>query len=101
MREEKILTLTEAIKKMTLLPARRLERISPSMRFKGRIQIGCDADIVVFDPHTIIDKATYEQGLAFSEGIRHVLVNGVFILKNGNVIENSYPGQPIYGKYKQ
>ena len=100
-REQELLALNEAIKKMTLLPARRLERIAPSMRFKGRIQIGCDADIVVFDPLTIIDKATYEEGLAFSEGIQHVLVNGVFILKNGNVIENTYPGQPVYGKYKQ
>jgi dihydroorotase len=100
-RQQDLLPLNEAIKKMTLLPARRLENIAPSMRFKGRIQVGCDADLVVFDPESIIDKATYEQGLAFSKGIQYVLVNGVFILKNGDVIESTFPGQPIYGKYKR
>ncbi len=100
-RDENVIGLQEAIEKMTLLPAKRLEGIAPSMRFKGRIQIGCDADITVFDPQTIIDKASYEDGLAFSDGIYHVLVNGVFVLKNGETVRDVYPGQPVYGKYKQ
>ena len=57
---------------MTIRPARRLEDIAPSMRLKGRIQVGCDADITGFDPDTIIDTATFEDDLSFSEGVRHV-----------------------------
>jgi len=100
-REEKVISLQKAIKKMTLLPAKRLEGIAPAMRFKGRIQVGCDADITVFNPQTIIDKATYEEGLKYSKGIYHVLVNGVFVLKNRQMVEDVYPGQPVYGKYKK
>src|SRR5450432_216854 len=100
-REDKVIDLNTAIEKMTLLPAKRLEGIAPMMRFKGRIQIGADADITVFNPNTIIDKATFEKGLAFSEGIDYVIVNGVLILKNGKTITSVFPGQPVYGKYKK
>jgi dihydroorotase len=100
-REDKALDLVTAIEKMTLLPAKRLESIAPMMRYKGRIQIGADADITIFNPNTIIDKATFEKGLAFSEGIEYVIVNGVFALKNGKTVANVFPGQAIYGKYKQ
>lgn len=99
-REEKIITLMTAIEKMTLLPAKRLENIAPMMRFKGRIQIGADADITIFNPNTIIDKGTFENGPAFSEGIEYVIVNGVFVLRNGKTVDNVFAGQPIYGKYK-
>jgi hypothetical protein len=100
-REEKLLGLSAAIEKMTLLPAKRLEGISPMMRFKGRLQVGADADITIFNPNTVIDKATFEKGLEFSEGIEYVLVNGIFILKNGKTVNNIFPGQPVYGKYKK
>ena len=100
-REDKALDLNTAIEKMTLLPAKRLEGIAPMMRFKGRIQIGADADITIFDPNTIIDKATFEKGLAFSEGIEYVIVNGVVVLKNGKTVSNVFPGQAVYGKYKK
>lgn len=100
-REEKVISLSEAIEKMTLLPAKRLEGIAPSMRFKGRVQVGADADITIFNPNTVIDKATFEKGLAFSEGIEYVLVNGVFVLKDGQTVANVSPGQPVYGKYKK
>jgi hypothetical protein len=100
-REEKVIDLMTAIEKMTLFPAKRLEGIAPVMRFKGRIQIGADADITVFNPDTIIDKATFEKGLEFSEGIEYVMVNGVFVLKNGNKVSDAFPGQPVYGKYKK
>jgi len=99
-RDEKVLSLSDAIEKMTLLPAQRLEDIAPIMRYKGRIQVGADADITVFDPEKIIDKATFGKGLAFSEGIQHVLVNGVLVVKDGKTVANTLPGRPIYGKFK-
>ena len=100
-REDKVIDLNTAIEKMTLLPAKRLENIAPMMRFKGRIQVGADADITIFNPNTVIDKATFEDGLKFSEGMSYVMVNGHFILKNGEMVKNVFPGQPIYGKFKK
>ena len=100
-REDKVIDLLTAIEKMTLLPAKRLEDIAPSMRFKGRIQVGADADITIFNPNTIIDKATFEKGLEFSAGIEYVLVNGSFVLKNGKTVNNVFPGQAVYGKFKK
>jgi dihydroorotase len=100
-REEKVIDLNTAIEKMTLLPAKRLESIAPVMRFKGRIQVGADADITIFNPETIIDKATFEKGLAFSAGVEYVMVNGTFVLKNGKTVDNLFPGQPIFGKFKK
>ncbi len=63
--------------------------------------MGADADITVFDPNTIIDKATFEKGLKFSAGIEYVLVNGTLLLKNGETVSNIIPGQVVYGKYKK
>ncbi len=100
-REEKVIDLNTAIEKMTLLPAKRLEGIAPMMRFKGRIQVGADADITIFNPNTVIDKATFEKGLEFSAGIEYVMVNGRFVLKNGKTVNNVFPGQAVYGKFKK
>jgi len=100
-REDKVIDLNTAIEKMTLLPAKRLEGIAPIMRFKGRIQVGADADITIFNPNTIIDKATFEKGLEFSAGIEYVMVNGTFVLKNGKTLSNIFPGQAVYGKFKK
>jgi len=100
-REEKVIDLHTAIEKMTLLPAKRLEGIAPMMRFKGRIQVGADADITIFNPDTIIDKATFEKGLEFSAGIEYVMVNGSFVLRNGKTVTGVFAGQPVYGKFKK
>jgi dihydroorotase len=100
-REEKVIDLLTAIEKMTLLPAQRLEDIAPMMRFKGRIQVGADADITIFNPDTIIDKATFEKGLEFSAGIEYVMVNGSFVLRNGKTESKVFPGQAVYGKFKK
>ena len=78
-----------------------MEGIAPMMRYKGRVQVGSDADITIFNPETIIDKATFEKGLEFSVGIEYVLVNGTFVLKNGKDVNNVFPGQAVYGKYKK
>jgi N-acyl-D-aspartate/D-glutamate deacylase len=92
-REEKALDLMTALRKMTLMPAQRLEKRSPVFKDKGRIRVGADADITVFDPNRIIDKATFEDPLEYSEGIQFVLVNGVAVLKDGQLVEGAFPGR--------
>jgi N-acyl-D-aspartate/D-glutamate deacylase len=92
-REEKALDLMTAIRKMTLMPARRLEKRAPAFRDKGRIRVGADADITLFDPAKIIDKATFDEPLQFSAGIPYVLVNGVAVVKNGQTVPDVFPGQ--------
>jgi dihydroorotase len=92
-REEKALDLMTALRKMTLMPAQRLEKRAPVFQNKGRIRAGADADITVFDPNRVIDKATYEQPLQYSEGIQFVLVNGVPVVKDGQLVDGVLPGR--------
>jgi N-acyl-D-aspartate/D-glutamate deacylase len=92
-REEKALDLMTALRKMTLLPAQLLETRAPAFKNKGRIRVGADADITVFDPTRVIDKATFEEPLQYSEGIQFVLVNGVSVIKDGQLVEGIYPGR--------
>ena len=99
-REQQVIDLMTALRKMTILPAQRLESISPMMRQKGRIQVGTDADITIFNPDTIIDRADFK-GLKFSEGVIHVLVNGVPVVTDGKNVEGAHPGRPIVGKYRR
>ena len=65
------------------------------------VQVGSDADITIFNPNTIIDKATFEKGLAFSEGVEYVIVNGTVVLKNGKTVTDTFPGQLVWGKFKK
>jgi N-acyl-D-aspartate/D-glutamate deacylase len=67
----------------------------PAMRAKGRLQAGCDADIVVFDPETITDRASYADSTRPSAGIRHVLVNGRFVVRDGGIVADARPGRPV------
>jgi dihydroorotase len=92
-REEKALDLMTALRKMTLMPAQRLEKRAPVFKDKGRIRVGADADITVFDPGRVIDKATYEEPLRYSEGIQFVLVNGVPVVKDGQLVDGVLPGR--------
>lgn len=94
-REKGALPLMSAIRKMTLMPAQRLEGRVRSARSKGRISVGSDADITVFDPATIIDEATYEAPTRTSKGIRHVLVAGTPVIKDGRFVEGALPGKPV------
>ncbi len=94
-RERHVLSLDEAIRKMTLMPAQRLEARVPAMKKKGRIQVGADADINIFDPETIHDRSTYEKGKAASEGVRYLLVNGAVVIQDGKLVNAVAPGKAI------
>ena len=94
-RERGALSLMDALAKMTILPAQRVEGFAPVMARKGRVQVGADADIVVFDPETIIDRATYADPAAPSEGVMHLLVEGTAVVRDGGLVPGVYPGQAI------
>lgn len=94
-REQQALGLMDALAKMTILPARRLESYVPALRSKGRLAVGADADVTVFDPATVIDRATFEQPTEPSAGIPFVLVGGTFVVRNGETVTGAFPGRPI------
>ncbi len=94
-REKHVIELMEGLRKMTLMPAQRLDARVPAMRNKGRIRVGADADLTLFDPERIIDKATFEKPAEFSFGVKYVFVNGVAIVENGAPRLDLYPGRPI------
>jgi N-acyl-D-aspartate/D-glutamate deacylase len=94
-REQGLLDLMQALRKMTLMPAQRLEARVPSMRGKGRVRVGVDADLAIFDAERVIDRATYEQPAQFSDGMRYVLVNGQFVVRDGQVVAGATPGRPV------
>ena len=97
-RERGVLPLMEALAKMTIQPARRLETVSPAMARKGRIETGADADLTLFDPERVLDRATYESPAEASAGIVHVLVGGTFVVRDGAIVQGVYPGQPVVGE---
>jgi dihydroorotase len=94
-REGHVLSLMDAIRKMTLLPAQRLEARVPMMRQKGRLQVGADADITVFDPATVLDRSTYREPSLAPVGIQHVIVGGVSVVTNGQAVEGVAPGKAV------
>jgi dihydroorotase len=100
-RERETLDLVTALRKMTLMPAQRLEKIAPAMKHKGRVQLGADADLVLFDPATVTDNATFENGLDYSTGIEHVLVSGTPVVRDGEIVEDVFPGRPVLGRYHE
>ena len=94
-RGDEPLSLAQALSKCSLQPARLLEDRVPAMRRKGRVQAGADADVVVFDPATLTDQATYADSTRPSAGIRHVLVNGTFVVRDGSILTAARPGRPV------
>jgi dihydroorotase len=94
-RQTKTLTLMDALRRMTLMPAQRLEQRVPMMKKKGRIRVGADADITIFDAERIIDRLTYDEPAKYSKGIVYVLVNGVVVVNNGQLQGDIAPGRSV------
>ena len=94
-REAHSLSLMEAIRKMTLMPAQRLEVRVPAMRQKGRLSVGADADITIFDAERVMDRSTYREPSLPPVGIQHVIVNGVSVVANGQAVEGVAPGRAV------
>ncbi len=89
------LGLTETLRRCSLLPARLLQDRVPAMSRKGRLRPGSDADIVVFEPGSVSDQATYAASTRPSTGIVHVLVNGAFVVRDARIVDDSLPGRPV------
>lgn len=98
-REERGLALMDALRKMTLMPAQRLEARVPSMAAKGRVKVGADADLTIFDPATIIDRATYEDATIPSAGIPYVIVGGQVVVDSGRVTM-ARPGRAVRAPHR-
>jgi N-acyl-D-aspartate/D-glutamate deacylase len=100
-REKKSLTLMEALRKMTLMPAQMLERSTPAARHKGRLQEDADADIVVFDPKTITDRSTFEKPMEPSVGVHYLLVGGTVLIDEGKIVPDVFSGRAVLGPGKK
>jgi N-acyl-D-aspartate/D-glutamate deacylase len=96
-REKGTVTLMDAIRKMSYMPAQMLERSTPEGRRKGRLQEGADADIVVFDANTITDRATFEKPMEPSVGVKYLVVGGTVVVDEGKIVGDVFPGKAILG----
>jgi len=99
-REESALSLMDALRKMTLMPAQRLEARVPGMANKGRVKVGADADLTIFDPATVIDRSTYEDATIAAAGIPYVIVGGQVVVDSGRVT-SARPGRAIRALVKR
>ena len=93
--ESEAINLSDALAKTSLIPAQILEDAVPQMRRKGRLQEGMDADIVIFDPASVSDRATYEAPAQTSTGYAYVIVGGTPLVRNGELDTSVLPGQPV------
>ncbi len=96
-RDTHALSLMDAIRKVTLMPAQRLSPRVPAMRQKGRLRAGADADITIFDAATVLDRSTYREPSLPPVGIQHVIVNGVSVVAHGQAVEGVAPGKAVRG----
>jgi len=100
-REKGTITLMDALRKMSLMPAEMLERSTPAARQKGRLQEGADADIVVFDPATISDRSTFAKPMEPSVGVRYLVVGGTIVVDEGKIVPDVFPGRALLGAGKR
>jgi N-acyl-D-aspartate/D-glutamate deacylase len=94
-RDLEVMPLMDGLRRITLLPAQWLSQASSAFETKGRIQVGADADLVIFDSETIAARAEYGDPYQPSVGIAHVLVAGRPVVVNGSQVEGRYPGQHL------
>jgi len=99
-REKGTITLMDALRKMSLMPAQMLERSTAAASRKGRLQEGADADIVVFDAATISDRATFQKPMEPSAGVRYLLVAGTVVVDEGRIVPDVFPGRALLGPTK-
>ena len=100
-REKETITLMDALRKMSLMPAEMLERSTPAARQKGRLQEGADADIVVFDAATISDRSTFAKPMEPSVGVRYLVVGGTIVVDEGKIVPGVFPGRALLGAGKR
>jgi N-acyl-D-aspartate/D-glutamate deacylase len=100
-RDKGTITLMDALRKMSLLPAEMLERSTPAARKKGRLQEGADADIVVFDAATIGDRSTFAKPMEPSVGVRYLVVGGTVVVDEGKIMPDVFPGRALLGPGKR
>jgi N-acyl-D-aspartate/D-glutamate deacylase len=100
-RQRGAITLMDALRKMSLMPAEMLERSTPAARHKGRLQEGADADVVVFDAETINDRSTFEKPMEPSIGVRYLVVGGTVVVDEGKIVPDVFPGRALLGPGKR
>lgn len=94
-RERRLLTWMDAFRKGSLMPAQMLEESVPMMKKKGRIQVGMDADLTIFDPNTISDRSTVDYPAQTSVGVKYLVVNGQRLIQDGKMDLTLFPGKPV------
>jgi N-acyl-D-aspartate/D-glutamate deacylase len=100
-RERGTVTLMEAVRKMSYMPAMRLEKSTPQARKKGRLQAGADADVVVFDAKTYKDQSSFEKPNVPSVGVQYLLVNGTVVVDGGKLMDGVTPGKAMVSRAGQ
>jgi N-acyl-D-aspartate/D-glutamate deacylase len=97
-REYGVWDWVEAFRRCSYLPSRVLDEVAPAMRTKGLLEVGADADLVVLDPAAITDNASALDPVRPSSGVRHLLVGGTFVIRDGQLDVGAYPGRAVRGE---